>query len=56
MRFALASNWRDRIFGPGPVEEDRTSTGFLELTRSFASGKGATVLGAALHSMISRTG
>lgn len=49
MRFALASNWRDRIFGPGPVEEDRSSMGFLEVTRSFASGKGATVFGAALQ-------
>ena len=49
MRVALAANWRDRVFGPGPLEEDRTSTGFVELTRSFVGGKGATVLGGALQ-------
>jgi outer membrane receptor for ferrienterochelin and colicins len=49
MRFALAANWRDREFGPGPVESDRTSTGFLEMTRSFVGAKGATVIGGALQ-------
>ena len=49
MRFALAGNWRDREFGPGPIETDRTSTGFLEMTRSFVGGNSATVLGAALQ-------
>lgn len=49
VRFALATNWRERLFGPGPVEDDRTSTGFLELTRSFVTGSSATVLGTALQ-------
>jgi outer membrane receptor protein involved in Fe transport len=49
MRFSLATNWRDRLFGPGPVERDRSSTGFLEVIRSFAGGRGATVLGGALQ-------
>ncbi|HEX6576712.1 MAG TPA: TonB-dependent receptor, partial [Gemmatimonadaceae bacterium] len=48
-RFALSSNWREREFGVGPVERDRTSTGFLEVTRSFVSEPGTTVLGAALQ-------
>jgi len=49
VRFALSTNGRDRIFGPGPVEEDRTSTGFLELTRSISREKGAAVLGAVVQ-------
>jgi iron complex outermembrane receptor protein len=49
MRFSLATNGRQRRFGPGPVEADRTSTGFFELTRSFTGSRGATVLGAALQ-------
>ena len=49
LRFALATSWRDRLFGPGPIEQDRTSTGFVEVTRSFAASRGATVFGAALQ-------
>jgi outer membrane receptor for ferrienterochelin and colicins len=45
IRFAFATNARRREFGPGPLEEDGTSTGFLELTRSFVASRGATVLG-----------
>ena len=48
MRFALAGTWRDRVFGPGPVEEDRKLTGFLEMTRALVSSRGSTVFGAAL--------
>jgi outer membrane receptor for ferrienterochelin and colicins len=48
-RFALAGNWRRRRFGSGPLEDDRTSTGFLELTRSMIGSRHATVLGAALQ-------
>ena len=33
----------------GSGRGDRSSTGFLEVTRSFAAGKGATVFGAALQ-------
>jgi outer membrane cobalamin receptor len=48
-RFALASNWRVREFGAGPLERDRTSTGFVEATRSFAGSTAATVVGMALQ-------
>ena len=48
-RFALSTNGRDRVFGPGPVEQDRISTGFLELTRNTLSARAATVLGAAVQ-------
>jgi outer membrane receptor protein involved in Fe transport len=48
-RFALSTNWRAREFGPGPVERDRTSTGFAEVTRSFVKEKATSVLGAALQ-------
>ncbi len=49
VRFALSGNWRQRRFGPGPAEDDRTATGFLELTRGFVAGRRAIVLGAALQ-------
>lgn len=49
LRFAVASNWRDREFGLGPLERDRTSTGFFELTRLFVSDRMTTVLGTALQ-------
>lgn len=49
MRFALATSSRDRTFGPGPVEKDRASTGFVEVTRSFVASRGGTVLGASLQ-------
>lgn len=49
MRFALASTAREREFGPGPLEQDRMSTGFAEVTRSFITARGGTVLGTALQ-------
>ncbi len=49
MRFALATNARERAFGAGAREDDRTSTGFLELTRSFDASKRVIVLGGALQ-------
>jgi len=48
-RAALATSRRRREFGPGPLERDGTSTGFLETTRSFVSSRGTTVVGSALQ-------
>ena len=45
MRLAFSTNGRERVFGTGPVEHDRISTGFLELTRSTSNPRAATVLG-----------
>src|SRR5262245_33114071 len=42
-RFAVSGNRRRREFGPGPIEHDGTTTGFLEVTRS-AVASGATML------------
>ena len=49
MRLAFSTNSRERTFGTGPVEEDRISTGFFELTRSTSSERAATVLGATVQ-------
>ena len=49
VRAALSGSWRERRFGPGPAEDDRTATGFLELTRGFLAGRSAIVLGGALQ-------
>ena len=49
VRFALAGNWRERRFGAGPAEDERTATGFLELTRAFVAARHATVLGATVQ-------
>ncbi len=49
MRFAYATNARARTFGAGPREDDRLSTGFLELTRSFDASRSSTVIGAAVQ-------
>ena len=49
VRFALSTNGRERRFGPGPIERDRISTGFAELTRMAKTGRGAVVFGAALQ-------
>ena len=49
VRLALSTNGRDRQFGPGPIERDRISTGFIELTRMSKSERGAAVLGAAVQ-------
>jgi outer membrane receptor for ferrienterochelin and colicins len=49
IRSALSTDGRDRWFGVGPVERDRISTGFIEVTRSTVSANSATVLGAAVQ-------
>lgn len=49
VRLALSSNGRERLFGSGPVERDRISTGFAEITRMARSERGAVVLGAAVQ-------
>lgn len=49
VRLALSTNGRERLFGPGPVERDRISTGFAELTRVLRIERGAVVLGAAVQ-------
>ncbi|MEO7996437.1 MAG: TonB-dependent receptor [Gemmatimonadaceae bacterium] len=49
VRFALSTNWRDRGFGAGPIERDRTSTGFLELTRAINWKGATTVVGTAFQ-------
>jgi outer membrane receptor for ferrienterochelin and colicins len=49
VRFALSSNGRERSFGAGPIERDRISTGFAELTRVMKSERAAVVFGAAVQ-------
>lgn len=49
LRLALSTNGRERRFGPGPVEQDRISTAFVEVTHSTSSERAATVLGAVLQ-------
>ena len=49
LRFAMSTNGRDRRFGEGPVERDRISTGFAEVTRALKMNRGALVLGAAVQ-------
>jgi outer membrane receptor for ferrienterochelin and colicins len=49
VRLALSTNGRRRVFGSGPVESDRISTGFAEFTRMTKSERGAIVLGAAVQ-------
>ncbi len=49
VRLALSTNGRERRFGAGPIERDRISTGFAELTRVTKSEGGALVLGAAVQ-------
>ena len=49
VRLALSTNGRRRLFGSGPVERDRISTGFAELTRMTKAERGAVVLGAAVQ-------
>lgn len=49
MRMALADNARQRQFGVGPREDDRTLTGFFELTRSFETTKRTVVVGGVLQ-------
>jgi outer membrane receptor for ferrienterochelin and colicins len=49
VRLALSTNGRRRLFGSGPLERDRISTGFAEFTRMTKSERGAIVLGAAVQ-------
>ena len=49
VRLALSTNGRDRRFGPGPIERDRISTGFAELTRMLKAERGTMVFGAAVQ-------
>jgi outer membrane receptor for ferrienterochelin and colicins len=48
-RLALSTSSRRREFGAGPLEEEGTSTGFLELTRSIIGSRSTTVFGSALQ-------
>jgi outer membrane receptor for ferrienterochelin and colicins len=50
LRLSTSSNWRERMFGPGPLERDRISTGFAEVTRVMKAERGALVVGAAVQS------
>ena len=49
VRFALSTNGRERRFGEGPIERDRISTGFAELTRMLKIERGGLLLGAVLQ-------
>lgn len=49
VRLALSTNGRERLFGTGPVERDRVSTVFAELTRMVKAERGAVVFGAAVQ-------
>ena len=49
IRLAVSSNGRARAFGSGPVERDRISTGFAEVTRMANTRRGALVIGAAVQ-------
>ncbi len=48
-RFSVSGNRRRRGFGPGPLERDGNTTGFLEITRSAVSSGTAVVVGSALQ-------
>jgi iron complex outermembrane receptor protein len=49
VRLAASSNERARAFGSGPVERDRVSTGFAEVTRLVKAERVALVLGATVQ-------
>jgi outer membrane receptor for ferrienterochelin and colicins len=49
VRLALSTNGRERRIGPGPIERDRISTGFAELTRLLKAERGTIVFGAAVQ-------
>ena len=49
VRLALSTNGRERLFGSGPIERDRLSTGFAEVTRMVKAARGAVVFGAAVQ-------
>lgn len=48
-RFAVAGNRRRREFGPGPVEKEGSTTGFLELTRSLVVSRSTILIGSAVQ-------
>jgi iron complex outermembrane receptor protein len=54
MRVAFSTNDRKRRFGSGPIEADRISTGFAELTRALNAAGGAVLLGAAVQADVYR--
>jgi outer membrane receptor for ferrienterochelin and colicins len=47
VRLAFSSSGRERVFGTGPVERDRISTAFAEVTRMAKWAHGAVVIGGA---------
>ena len=49
VRLAASTNGRERVFGSGPIERDRISTGFAEITRMATSERGALLVGAAVQ-------
>ena len=49
VRLALSTNGRERRFGSGPIERDRISTGFAELTRMLKAERWALLVGAAVQ-------
>ncbi len=49
LRFAVANTARARTFGAGPREDDRTTTGFLETTRTFEGSTRVFVVGGVLQ-------
>lgn len=49
MRLAVSTNGRERTFGAGPLERDRISTGFAELTRTVKLDRGSVLLGGAVQ-------
>jgi iron complex outermembrane receptor protein len=49
VRLALSTNGREREFGSGPVERDRISTAFAEITRMIKVARGSVVFGAAVQ-------
>lgn len=49
VRLAASTNGRERAFGSGPIEKDRISTGFAEVTRMATVKHGAVLVGAAVQ-------
>ena len=49
VRLAWSTNGRERAFGSGPLESDRISTGFAEITRMTTAENGALLVGAAVQ-------
>lgn len=49
VRLAGSTNGRERELGTGPVERDRITTGFAEITRMLKGNRGNIVLGSAVQ-------